>query len=139
MDTKKFILGSLGAAITSFLLGALWHPLLMGDFYTAHMTTILRSEPSIPFIGLGYLVLGILMAYTYPLGYKGGSAVKEGFRFGALIGLIWILPLSLILHGNINISLVVVLVDAGWHIVQEGMAGIVLAFIYGSRAAATSE
>ena len=139
MDTKKFILGSLGAAITSFLLGGLWHMILMGDFYTAHMATILRPEPSIPFIGLGYLVLGMLMAYTYPLGYKGGSAVKEGFRFGALIGLIWILPLSLMLHGTINISLVVVLVDAGWHIVQEGLAGIVLAFIYGSGAAATSE
>ena len=139
MDTKKFILGSLGAAITSFLLGGLWHMLLMGDFYTTHMTAIARAEPNILFIALGSLVLGILMAYTYPIGYKGGSAVKEGFRFGALVGLIWILPFSLILHGIINISLVAVIVDAGWHIVQEGLAGIVLAFIYGSGAAATSE
>lgn len=137
MDTKKFLLGSAGAFISVFLLGGLWHMLIMGDFYTTHTTAIARAEPNMLFIVLGSLVLGILMSYTYPIGYKGGTAVKEGFRFGALIGLIWILPFSLIMHGVWNLPLVAVIVDAAWHVVEEGIVGIVVAMIYGTVAAAS--
>ena len=88
-------------------------------------------------IALGSLVIAILMAYTYPIGYKGGSAVKEGFRFGALIGLIWVLPVSLIFSGAWNYPLVAVIVDSAWHIVEQGVTGIVIAMIYGTAAASS--
>ena len=35
MDTKKFILSGLGAAAVVFLLGGLWHMLILADFYTS--------------------------------------------------------------------------------------------------------
>ncbi|MCG8608210.1 hypothetical protein MJD09_24905 [bacterium] len=69
--------------------------------------------------------------------YQGGSPDSEGFKFGALIGLIWILPFSLIIHGIWNVSLTAVLVDSVWHIVEEGLVGIVVGFIYGTDAKAS--
>ena len=69
------------------------------------------------------------------MGYKGGSPVKEGFRFGALIGLIWILPLSMIFHGVWNLPLTGVIVDSAWHVVEEGIAGIAIGLVYGKPGA----
>ena len=65
----------------------------------------------------------MLMAYLYPKGYSEGSPVGEGLKFGILIGLIWILPLGLIL-------------DAVWHLVEEGAGGIVIGLVYGRNARA---
>ena len=137
MDMKKFILASLGGGIVTFLLGGLWHALILADFYESHMAALARTEPNMMMVALGSLVIAVLMAYTYPLGYKGGSAVTEGFRFGALIGLIWVLPLSLIFSGIWNYPLVAVFVDSAWHIVEQGMTGIVIALIYGNSAASS--
>ncbi len=60
-------------------------------------------------------------------------------RFGAVIGLLWILPLLLVFHGVWNVPLTLVIVDAAWHVVEEGVAGVVIAFVYGAGAAASSE
>ena len=137
MNVKKLLLASLAGGAVTFALGWLWHTQLMGDFYSTHSAALARSEPNITLVALGSLVLGILMAYTYPIGYKGGSAVKEGFKFGALIGLIWTLPLSLIFSGIWNLPLIAALVDSGWHVVEQGLTGIVIAYIYGTAAASS--
>lgn len=137
MNTKKFILASLAGGIVTFLLGGLWHAIILADFYETHSAALARPEPNMIMVALGSLVIAVLMAYTYPIGYKGGSAVKEGFRFGALIGLIWVLPVSLIFSGVWNYPLVAVIVDSAWHIVEQGVVGIVIALIYGTAAASS--
>ncbi len=137
MNVKKLILASLGGGVVTFLLGGFWHVWLMADFYETHAAALARPEPNVMMVALGSLVIAVLMAYTYPIGYKGGSAVKEGFRFGALVGLIWVLPLSLIFSGVWNYPLVSVIVDSAWHIVEQGVVGIVIAFIYGTAAASS--
>ena len=138
MNVKKLILASLGGGIVTFLLGGFWHAWLMADFYQTHGAALNRAEPNMIMVALGSLVIAVLMAYTFPIGYKGGSAVKEGFRFGALIGLIWYLPLTLIINGVTSYPpLVVVIVDSAWHIVEQGVVGIVIAFIYGTSAASS--
>ena len=137
MNTKKFILASLAGGIVTFLLGGLWHAIILADFYETHSAALARPEPNMIMVALGSLVIAVLMAYTYPIGYKGGSAVKEGFRFGALVGLIWVLPVSLIFSGVWNYPLVAVIVDSAWHIVEQGVVGIVIALIYGTAAASS--
>ncbi len=137
MNVKKLILASLGGGVVTFLLGGLWHAIILADFYETHSAALARPEPNMMMVALGSLVIAVLMAYTYPIGYKGGSAVKEGFRFGALVGLIWVLPVSLIFSGAWNYPLVAVIVDSAWHIVEQGVVGIVIAFIYGTAAASS--
>ena len=132
MNAKKLISAWLAAFVVTFLLSGLWHLVLLGDFYNAQTEAIAREETKMLFVVLGQLILTFLMALIYPIGYKGGSPVKEGMRFGALIGLIWILPWSLIIHGIWKYPLLSVIVDSAWHIVEEGVAGIVIGVIYGT-------
>ena len=73
------------------------------------------------------------MAYMYPQGYKGGSPLKEGLRFGVVIGLLWILPYNVIMIGVVGTSKTLVVVDALWHIVEQGVGGIVIGYIYRSK------
>ena len=137
MNAKKLILASLAGGVVTFLLGGLWHAIILADFYETHSAALARPEANMMMVALGSLVIAVLMAYTYPIGYKGGSAVKEGFRFGALVGLIWVLPVSSMCSGVCNYPLVAVIVDSAWHIVEQGVVGIVIALIYGTAAASS--
>ena len=76
MEVRKLILATvLGLTVMMFLSG-LWHGLAMRDFYATHSPT-LREVPLLRIIGLGYLLLGVLMAVIYPKGYEGGSPWLE--------------------------------------------------------------
>ncbi len=131
MNVKKFVLAWMTAVVVALLLAFGWHFFLLGDFYRAQAEALAREEPQLVFIFVALLILYFLMALIYPIGYKGGSPVKEGFRFGALIGLIWVLPISVVDHGLYNLPLTLVIVDSAWHVVQEGLGGIVIALVYG--------
>ena len=138
MDTKKMLYAWLAGAAGMLILGGLWHTVIMGDFYNEQGATAIRQEPKMLFIILGILVMALLMAYMYPLGYKGGSPVTEGLKFGVLIGLLVFLTFNLILHGAFNVTLAGALVDAGWHVVEEGVGGIIIAMVYGKGATSES-
>ena len=135
MNRTKMLYAWLAGGAGMLILGFLWHRVIMGGFYDEHGAAVMREEPKMLFIILGVLVLAFLMAYAYPLGYKGGSPVIEGLRFGALMGLLAFLPFNLILYGAFNITLAGALVDAGWHVVEEGVGGVIIAMVYGSGAA----
>ena len=133
MNVKKFVLAWMAAFVVALFVGFGWHLFLLADFYRAQAQALAREEPNFVFVFVGLLILYFLMALVYPIGYKGGSPVKEGFRFGALIGLIWILPLSVILHGVWNLPFTGVIVDSAWHVVEEGVGGIAIARVYGRQ------
>ena len=139
MNVKKLALATLAGAVVILALGFLWHQVVMGSFYVEQSEAVARDEPKMLFIILSGIVLGLLMAWIYPMGYTGGSPVKEGARFGAFIVILWILPLLLIFHVVWNVSLTLVIVDAAWHVVEEGLAGIAIAFVYGAGTEASSE
>jgi len=131
MDTKKFLLASLAGAAVMFLLSGLWHAVLLKDFYAAQFGAAVRAEPLVSFSFLSYLSLAILMAIVFPFGYKGGAVVKEGLRFGILMGLLCRLPFSLVFYANsTSFTMSHVLFDGAWHIVEQGIGGIVMALIY---------
>ncbi len=132
MNGKKLILSCIAGFIVMFLLAGLWHMALMSDLYT---TPSSREEPLMGFIALGLFILALLMAYLYPKGYSGGSPVTEGLKFGILVGLMWVLPLGLILYAvQEGYTLNMVIVDAIWHMVEEGVGGIVIGLVYGRQA-----
>ena len=88
MNANK-LMGAGGAFVVMFALSGLWHQALMGDYYAAIMPSVARAEPNMILIGVGYLITAAVMAFIFPVGYKGGSGVAEGLRFGAVIGLRW--------------------------------------------------
>ena len=133
MNGRKLVLGALTAFAVAFLLSGLWHVLLMSDFYDAAQGGTMRDPPLFWSIGLGYLVVGFIMAYMYPKGYEGGSPITEGLKFGAVIGLLWWFPTQLVLYGVLDGPFSMVLVDGAWHLVEEGLAGAALGLVYGRR------
>ncbi len=135
MIRTKMLYAWLAGAVGMLILSVLWHRVIMGGFYDEQGAAIMRDEPKMLFIILALLILAFLMAYAYPIGYKGGSPITEGLKFGALMGLLAFLPFNLILYGAFNVPLAGALVDAGWHVVEEGVGGVIIAMVYGSGAA----
>lgn len=135
MDAKKFILATIAGGVVMWLLAGLWYWVIATKLYPP-----MAEHPRMLFIILGYLVLAILMAYLYPIGYKGGSPLAEGVRFGIVMGLLWVLPLCLVEHGATTPTLAfrVIVIDAIWHCVEEGIGGIVMAYCYGGPAKAAA-
>ncbi len=133
MNTKKMVIALFTSFIVMFLLAGLWHMVIMADLYSGPNSL---EEPMLYFIALGYFVLALIMTYIYPKGYKGGKPVIEGLKFGILMGLLWILPLNLVFLGvmeSLEGSGTVIIVDVIWHVVEEGIGGIVIGLIYGSQ------
>lgn len=135
MNGKKWFLGGLAGFAVMFALSGLWYMVLMSKFYRTQDQGIMREQFNFLFLVLGYIVLAFLMSLIYPIGYKGGSLVKEGLRFGVLIGLVVWLTANLTLHGVLNNTLASALVDSVWHIVEQGIGGIVIALVYGKSSA----
>ena len=127
------ILATVLGLVAMMLLSSLWHGLLMSDFYDAHSPTV-RQVPLMRIIGLGYFLLATLMAVIYPKGYEGGSSWLEGARFGAYMGLLFVLPRGLVLYGaeGCHTGLLVV-VDAAWHVVEQGVGGVVIGLVHGGN------
>ena len=132
MNAKKMLFALLAGFVVMFLLAGLWHSVLMEDFYMADSSSNAFAEPKMQFIALGYFILALIMAYIYPFGYKGGSPVIEGLRFGITMGLSWILPFCVVLYGIFESSGTLLMVDFVWHIVEEGIGGIVIGLVYGT-------
>ena len=132
MDFKKFSMAVVGSLIVMSLLAWLWHDVILKSFYIEHLTNRL-TEPNGLFILIGFFILAVLMSYLYPLGYKGGSPLKEGLRFGFIIGLLWFFPFNVLMIGVVGKSGTLVVVDGLWRLVEQGLGGVVIAYIYRSK------
>ena len=55
----------------------------------------------------------------------------KGLRFGMIMGLVWMFPFSLVLHGAYNFPSAAIFIDTGWALIEQGVGGIVISLIYG--------
>ncbi len=128
MNIKKLILATLAGSITMWILAGLWHELLMAKFYAGETEA---THEGTGVIFLAYMMLSILMAYIYPLGYKGGRPAVEGLRFGIVIGLLWVFPHGLAMAGAHGDSISYVIINSAWHMIEQGVGGIIIGLVYG--------
>ncbi len=134
MKLKKLILSTAVTGFTMWIISGLWHNLVLPGLYAGEKEA---THEGIGILLIAYFVLGLLMAYIYPLGFKGGKPVIEGLRFGALIGLLWVFPHDLAMAGAHGESLSYVFKNGAWHVVEQGLGGIVLGLVYGTGDAAS--
>jgi len=135
--SKKMLLAFIASFVAMFLLAFAWHQPIMGEWYADNVGLVptARTEPIVWMIALGYAVLAFMMSYIYPKGMEGGSPLMEGFKFGALMGILWVIPHSIVLYGvTMANSRDLVIVDGLWHIVEQGIGGVIIAYIYGATA-----
>src|SRR5260221_6966164 len=107
MNTKKFITATAVAFIVVFIFDYLWFAVIFTDWWKTTMTGLLKSlpdQPNIPLHAFGDLCFAALLAWIYPMGYKGGSAMSEGIKFGLMMGLLAELPVSIHMHDMFRVT-----------------------------------
>lgn len=128
MNTKRILLAGCAAFVVMFILGGLWNAVLMAQFYERHAPSNARrpEDTSLLFVVLGYVLLVAFMTFLFAQSFKQRPSMLESFQFGALFGVIATLPIYLILYAIWHVSLTMMLVDAAWHLAQEGVGGVIL-------------
>ena len=124
---KKHLPTLLLTATTMWLLAALWHKLIMAQFYIDE-TAATHEGTGIIFIA--YLILAGLMLLLYPQKSWFNNNLLSGLLFGAVIGLLWVLPHELAMAGAHGEPLGYVFINAAWHMVEQGIGGSVIALFY---------
>src|SRR5262245_26841029 len=93
MFTMKWFYATLAAFAVMFAMDYLWFQVLFKGFMESQMAA--AGHPNVPMHALGELCLAGLLAWIYPIGYKGGGAMSEGWKFGMLMGLLYGVPNSI--------------------------------------------
>ena len=131
MRAAKCALASVCAFILMFLLAWMWNGILAVEFYTNRAPAIQRAPAD---VGLGALLLGYVMltlaiGAAYRLAPITGSRGLAGFAIGAAVGATAFAPGYLLLFGGWEVSASLLLVDALWHVIEQGLGGIVFAML----------
>ena len=121
----------LAGAVTMAILGGLFHGVLAADYFASQLPDG-AAMPTAPLPLFFILPVSLIMAYLYPKGFEGGAPGTEGFRFGALIGIIMVLPLNLLFVGMFDVGVGAALIDVPWHLIEEGATGAVIGLTYGN-------
>jgi len=107
----------------------------MKEFYEANAGTasgVAKDPPDMPLLALGVLIFAFAMAYLYPKWSRGVNNAKQGYIFGALIGLI-LFGINFNQFATANLgTMTAYVVDGLYHVfLEQGLAGVVIALIYG--------
>lgn len=112
-------------ATTMWLLAGLWHKVIMAQFYIDE-TAATHEGTGIIFIA--YLILAGLMLIIYPRTPWFSNRPLSGLLFGAVVGLLWVFPHELAMAGAHAEPLGYVFINAAWHMAEQGVGGLVLAY-----------
>ena len=136
----KLIKAWLISFVVIFLLSMLWYGVIVSGYNAVQFEVVMRGQEdfSMSLIVIGYLILTFLLAYVYPKGYQkeGGSPVSQGLRYGILLGLLWALPTAFIESGSYQFPLGARLLDTLYHIIEFGVAGVIIGWAYGDSVTA---
>ena len=126
---KKLTLATLLSGFGMWVVAGIWHNLIMANLYKE----VHATHEGIGILLIAYFILALLMGYIYPLGYKGKNPVIEGLRFGIIIGLLWVMPHGLAMAGAHGESIIYVIKNSIWHMVEQGIGGIIIGLVYGKN------
>ncbi len=127
---KKLILATLASFVYLVVVNATLFPVFFPDGPPEHYANT-RPSPLLMYSLMAFLITAFLMAYLYPLVYRGGRPWKEGLRVGIIMALFVSLPENLHVYALTHVSFVALLLPAIWVTVIWGIAGLVIGFVYG--------
>ena len=136
MNVQKFLIATVVATVVLFVIDYLWFGLIFKDWFAAHMPP--QGDPADMHIAthlVGEICLAALLAYIYPLGYKGGSPVSQGIMFGILMGLVYALPGSIHMSAGMEGAMPVACFFIAHGLIAGILGGLAVAMVYGSNTA----
>ena len=134
MLTMKWFYATLAAFAVMFAMDYLWFQVLFRGFMESQMAT--AGQSNVPMHALGELCLAGLLAWTYPIGYKGGSATHEGVKFGLLMGLLYGLPNSIHMMASTGGSASLLFFFVANAVVVGVAGGVTVARVHGKASVA---
>ncbi|MDH5510144.1 MAG: hypothetical protein OEZ32_07275 [Nitrospinota bacterium] len=127
VNRKKLMLATLTGGLGMWIVAGVWHNLIMASLDEQ----VNAKHEGLGILLIAYFILALFMAYIYPRGFKGKSTVGDGLKFGAIIGLLWVFPHGLAMAGAHGEPIAYVIKNSLWHMVEQGIGGIIVAAIYG--------
>ena len=131
MNTQKYVISSLAAAVVLFLYGFLMWGLLLADYLSglAPQGVLLpEASQNMMYIALGCLIQGFGLGLIYVRGHE-GKGFMEGIRFGLYVG-IFVLGAYVLMTGvseyTLRANITYAIVDTGMYM----LAGIAFALLY---------
>lgn len=132
MFTKQNLLATLAGFAVMFLLGyAIWG-VAMADFFASHsINNVMKDTPDLVMVALSNLIAAFALSSLYGKWARGVHSGKEGFQFGAWIGVFTGFGMGLIWYATTDLSdLTGTLVEAVLDIIFYGIIGVVIALVY---------
>lgn len=119
----------LAAALSSFLLGGLWYsPVLFGNIWNRHAGRGPKEaggrHPAMVF-GTAF-VLALVAAYAFAMLLGANPPLQQSIKMGALTGAAFVATSFGINYAFASRTLVLWLIDAGYHVLQFTLFGLVL-------------
>jgi hypothetical protein len=108
---------------------------LAREFISANVdAALLRMPPNLGLVFSGYVLLAAAMTALYPrFGPFHHSPVISGAKFGTAIGVLWLMPYSLVLFGVYRFPYHALPLDFAWAIVEQGIGGCIIAQVLSLR------
>jgi len=125
MNVKKIVLATLLGGFVMWVVAGVWHNLIMAKLYEGMHAT----HEGIGILLIAYFILALFMSYLYPLIYKDEKPLSNGIKFGMIIGALWVFPHGLVMAGAHGDSILYVFKNTAWHMVEQGIGGIVIAAV----------
>ncbi len=126
---KSFQTGLI-TGLVMWVVAGLWHNLIVPSFYAKETGA---NHEGICLMLLSYMILALFMTYLYPFYCRGRSTLLIGFRFGMIIGVLWVFPHELLMAGAHGDSLSYVFKNGAWHAIEQGIGGVVLGLIHARK------
>lgn len=89
MNVSRLVLAAVAATIADMAYGFAVYGNLLTSQFEQHASVFRPAADTsyMPFLMAGVFVASIAASYIYAKGYEGRSAIAEGMRFGAVLGL----------------------------------------------------
>lgn len=133
---KVMNIAAIRAMIAAFLSGlamwivaGLWHNLVLPMFDNS----IEAHHEGLGMMLIAYFVLSSLMTYLYVVARKGERPILDGVKIGIVVGVLWVFPHGLTMAAAHNTSILYEVQNAGWHVIEQGTGGVVIALILGRK------
>ena len=130
--TKKSITAILAYTIITFAIAAPWHFIWFKELIH-NLGIYNKPEPVIALGILSMLIQGSVMAYLYPLFYRGGSPAVEGIKFGLIMG-VFLFSVSTLANAakiEVNPISTFIMIQIAFHSIQFVLTGAVIGLIFG--------
>ena len=127
MKIITHVVAAVASGLVMWIVAGVWHEIAAATFYAERLG---GEHQGVALILIGYVLLGAIMAVLYPLLDLPGNTIARGLLFGAIIGLIWVLPHGLVdaaVHGQ---SMLYEIQNGAWHLVEQSIGGLIVAYTY---------